>query len=57
MPHGRWVRVWGMAASADGTQVVRGNLTGVARDPAAAGMALAEILLRRGAGPLLAEPS
>ncbi len=53
-PHGRWVRVWAMAASADGHQVIRGDLTGSALDPAAAGFDLAEILLQRGAGEILA---
>jgi hydroxymethylbilane synthase len=56
-PHGRWVRVWAMAASPDGRRVIRGDLTGSALDPAGAGFDLAEILLHRGAGALLAEAS
>ena len=56
-PHGRWVRVWAMAAAPDGHQVIRGDITGSALDPAAAGFELAELLLQRGAGALLAEAS
>jgi hydroxymethylbilane synthase len=56
-PHGRWVRVWAMAASPDGHQVIRGDVTGSALEPAAAGFDLAEILLQRGVGALLTEAS
>jgi hydroxymethylbilane synthase len=56
-PHGRWIRVWAMAASPDGQQVIRGDVSGSAMDPATAGFDLAELLLQRGAGALLAEAS
>ncbi len=53
LPHGRWIRVWGMAASEDGTRVVRGDVTGNADDPGSAGRALAELLLARGVAAVL----
>jgi len=54
VPHGRWIRIWGMIASADGTRVVRGDLTGSWEEPEQVGEGLAELLSARGAGPLLA---
>ncbi|HKJ03869.1 MAG TPA: hypothetical protein VJ997_15490 [Longimicrobiales bacterium] len=53
MPHGKWIRVWGMIASAGGTRVVRGDLTGAWDRAEEAGRTLAELLLARGAGPLM----
>ena len=53
VPHGRWIRIWGMIASADGTSVVRGDLTGDWEDPRHVGEGLAELLLARGAGSLM----
>jgi hydroxymethylbilane synthase len=52
-PHGKWIRVWGMVASLDGTRVVRGDVTGNADDPESAGRALAELLVARGVAALL----
>lgn len=51
--HGSWIRVWGMAASEDGRQVVRGDVTGRADDPEGAGRALADLLVARGVGDVL----
>lgn len=53
LPHGRWIRLWAMVASADGRRVVRGDLTASLEEPEAAGRALADLLLARGAGDLL----
>lgn len=53
LPHGKWIRVWGMVASDDGTRVVRGDVTGGADDPEAAGRTLAELLVARGAALVL----
>ena len=53
LPHGRWIRVWGMAASEDGTRVVRGDVTGKADDPGSAGRALADLLTARGVAAVL----
>lgn len=53
LPQGRWMRVFGMVASADGRRMVRGDVTSSAEGPAAAGRALAELLLARGAASLL----
>lgn len=53
LPHGRWIRVWGMAASEDGGRVVRGDVTGTSNDPEGAGRALAELLLARGVATIL----
>ena len=57
VPHGKWIRVWGMIASADGRHVVRGDLTGAWDSPEGVGEALAELLLARGAGPLMSPAS
>ncbi len=53
LPHGRWIRAWGMAASEDGSRVVRGDVTGTSDAPEAAGRALAELLLARGVATIL----
>jgi hydroxymethylbilane synthase len=53
LPHGKWIRVWGMVASDDGTRVVRGDVTGNAEDPESAGRALAELLVARGVALVL----
>jgi hydroxymethylbilane synthase len=53
LPHGKWIRVWGMVASDDGRRVVRGDVTGNADDPEAAGRSLAELLLARGVASVL----
>lgn len=55
LPHGTWIRVWGMAASPDGKQVVRGDVTGRAEDPEGAGRALADLLFARGISSILKE--
>ena len=49
------MRLWGLVASPDGRRVVRGDLTGDLLDPRALGQALADVLLDRGAGAILAE--
>ncbi|HSG07584.1 MAG TPA: hypothetical protein VLA36_04485 [Longimicrobiales bacterium] len=54
VPHGTWIRIWGMIASDDGTRVVRADLTGDREDPRKVGNSLAELLLARGAGSLMA---
>ncbi len=56
MLHGSWIRVWGMAASEDGSQVVRGDVTGCADDPEGAGRSLAELLAARGVEDVLRGP-
>jgi hydroxymethylbilane synthase len=53
LPHGRWIRVWGMAASEDGSRVVRGDVTGTSDDPEGAGRALAELMVARGVATIL----
>ena len=53
MPYGSWIRVWGMAATSDGTRVVRGDVTGRADDPEGAGRALADLLFARGLAGIL----
>ena len=53
LPHGPWIRVWGMVASRDGSRVVRGDVTGKADDPETAGRSLAELLLARGVASVL----
>lgn len=57
VPHGKWIRVWGMIASPDGTRVVRGDLTGAWDRPEQVGQALADLLLARGARPLMSPMS
>ena len=53
VPYDRGLRLWGLVASADGTQVVRGDVTGLAAEPDALGERLAELLGQRGAGGIL----
>lgn len=53
LPHGPWIRLWGMVASPDGRSVVRGDVTGPRQEPRQAGQSLAELLLARGARELL----
>ena len=55
VPYDEKLRLWGLVASADGTRVVRGDLTGSLADPQALGHALAELLRERGAEAILAE--
>lgn len=55
LPHGTWIRLWGMVASRDGRHVVRGDVTGAAEAPEAAGRSLADLLMARGAGPFIEE--
>ena len=54
IPYDEGLRLWGLVASLDGRRVVRGDLTGSMSDPQALGRALADLLLERGAGPILA---
>ncbi len=54
MPFRRWIRLWGMVTSADGTRAARADLTGSLDDPEALGTAVADLLLMRGAGAILA---
>ena len=53
LPFGRWIRLWAMATSLDGSRVVRADLTGSAEDPEGLGRAVADLLLMRGVGTLL----
>jgi len=55
VPYDQKLRLWGLVASPDGRRVVRGDLTGNLADPQALGLALADLLLDRGAGAILAE--
>lgn len=54
MPFGRWIRLWGMVTSLDGSRIVRGDLTGSVDDPRGLSEAVADLLSRRGAGQILA---
>ena len=51
---GEQIRLRGLVGSPDGSTVIRGELTGQSSDPEALGTALAEDLLARGAGDVLA---
>jgi len=53
LPHGGWLRLWAMLASDDGRHMVRGDVTGLIGEPHAAGLALAALLMARGAAELL----
>jgi hydroxymethylbilane synthase len=53
VPYDRGLRLWGLVASADGTQVVRGDVTGLASEPDELGERLAQLLRERGAGGIL----
>jgi hydroxymethylbilane synthase len=52
-PSGRWIRLWAAAASADGTRLVRSDLTGPLDEPEALGSAVARQLVERGVGLVL----
>lgn len=52
---GEWLRMRALVGSTDGRRLVRGETAGPAADAEALGRALAEDLLDRGAGPILAE--
>ncbi len=54
LPFGRWLRLWAMATSLDGSRMVRADLTGSAEDPEALGRAVADLLLMREGGTILA---
>lgn len=53
---GRWIRLWAAAASADGTRLVRSDLTGPLDEPEALGATVAKQLEERGIGIVL-EPA
>lgn len=57
LPYGTGLRLWGLVASPDGRQVVREDRTGGVADPEALGDEVAEALLERGAGEILARIS
>lgn len=57
LPYGTGLRLWGLVASPDGRQVVREDRTGRVADPEALGDEVAEALLERGAGEILARIS
>lgn len=53
-PSGPLMRLWAMAASSDGRQVVRGDLTGAVADPDALARSMARLLVDRGVREVLA---
>jgi hydroxymethylbilane synthase len=53
LPHERWIRLWAMLASEDGSRVVRGDVTGPIDDPVALARRLCELLRARGADDLI----
>lgn len=53
-PSGRVIRLWAAAVSADGTRLVRSDLTGPLDEPEALGVAVARQLTERGIGMVLA---
>jgi hydroxymethylbilane synthase len=55
VPYDTGLRLWGLVASADGTQVVRGDITGLAAAPDELGERLAQQLEGKGAGQILSE--
>ena len=55
VPYDTGLRLWGLVASADGTQVVRGDITGLAAAPDELGERLAQQLEGKGAGQILTE--
>ena len=55
VPYEGGLRLWGLVVSADGTRVVRGDVTGVAAQPDALGSRLADLLRQRGAVAILEE--
>jgi len=55
LPFGRWIRLWALVTSPDGSRVARADLTGSVDDPEGLGRAVADLLLMREAGPLLSD--
>ena len=55
MPYEGGLRLWGLVASADGTRVVRGDVTGIGDQPDELGDRLADFLREQGAGDILKE--
>ena len=53
LPYDTGLRLWGLVASPDGTQVVRADAIGSLTDPEALGIELAAALVRRGAAEIL----
>jgi hydroxymethylbilane synthase len=56
-PSGRWIRLWAAAASADGTRLVRSDLTGPLDEPEGLGLQVARELNSRGYGLVVAPVS
>ncbi|MDE0897963.1 MAG: hypothetical protein OSA81_03005 [Longimicrobiales bacterium] len=56
-PSGRWIRLWAAAASADGTRLVRSDLTGPLDEPEGLGLQAARELNSRGYGLVVAPVS
>ena len=56
-PSGRWIRLWAAAASADGTRLVRSDLTGPLDEPEGLGLQVAQELNSRGYGLVVAPVS
>jgi hydroxymethylbilane synthase len=54
---GRWIRLWAAAASADGTRLVRSDLTGPLDEPEGLGLQVARQLNSRGYGLVVAPVS
>lgn len=57
LPYGEGMRLWGLVASPDGRQLVRGDLTGSGYDPEGLGEDLAKLLHSRGSNELLDAPA
>jgi hydroxymethylbilane synthase len=55
-PSGRWIRLWAVAASMDGSRLVRSDLTGPLDEPEVLGAAVARQLAARGIDIVLASP-
>ena len=53
--YGLHLRLKGIVVSADGSKMVKGDITGASKDPVALGKKLAEELLQKGADMLLKE--
>lgn len=54
LPYDGGLRLWGIVASPDGRRLVRADRTGRMDDPEALGRSVADLLLERGAGSILA---
>lgn len=52
-PSGRWIRLWAVAVSVDGSRLVRSDLTGPLDEPEALGVAVARQLDERGIAMVL----